>query len=365
MKLILKSVLVLTLMIFSISSQGENCKRVNLLYKKWGMFPRQMPLYDQGANMMCYSYTAVQLSDYWRETHFLRLKKIKLQQSTPLYGALLSRILIPRFASNETLDLGSVSIVLAAIRTYGMCQEQVIARAIEKFTVDKNITQNEFLFEVERFFALHSGESVSLAGKLWTPFEKIRNWNYPPKIDQKKLKWAMSPYLKKKNFVGFLKNVFGECFYKKNLILNSKKVPVSQRLLHKNKTIFYQTLLKLLDHKDKPQPVGIGYCANVLQNKRYRALTFSGEVPNSMKEDCWGHSSIIVGKRTRSNRCQLLLRNTWGTDCNYDWECLRDKEGKVVGVWIDAEALMENSDRLYFISDTLELGDRADFNLKK
>jgi hypothetical protein len=326
------------------------CKRVNLLYKKWGLFPRQMPLYDQGANMMCYSYTAVQLVDYWREDHGLKIGKIKMMPSTPLYGAFLSRVLLPKVGGKQTLDLGSISLVLEGIKKYGMCKENIIKKIIKKFTSDKKISQEEFLFETERLFALHSGESFNLGGAIWTPFEKIRNWKYPPKINREKLKWAMGPYLKKENFVKFLKNVFGECFLKENIILDSQKIPTSVRLYMRNRKTFYHAIIKLLDKGNKPQPIGIGYCSNVLSDKSYEGMVFRGNEPIQEKYNCNGHASVIVGKRTRKGRCEFLVRNTWGTDCEYSWECLKNKKGHVQGLWVDGISLVNNSQALYYLA---------------
>ena len=82
------------LMLFLPIGEGEasSCKRVNLLYKKWGMFKRQMPLYDQGENGICYAYAASQMTDYWREVNGLQLKGMKMGQSTPVFAAILARL---------------------------------------------------------------------------------------------------------------------------------------------------------------------------------------------------------------------------------------------------------------------------------
>jgi len=47
-----------------------------------------MPNYNQGATNTCYAYTAIQLMDYWRLTHGLRITK-NIALSDPMYAAYL------------------------------------------------------------------------------------------------------------------------------------------------------------------------------------------------------------------------------------------------------------------------------------
>ena len=72
-----------------------------------------------------------------------------------------------------------------------------------------------------------------------------------------------------------------------------------------------------------------------------------------MRSDCHGHASILVGQRERAGRCEFLLRNTWGSKCVYDWECQKDrlKNGKTVGVWIDARKLMDNTHSFFYFKE--------------
>jgi hypothetical protein len=82
-------------------------------------------------------------------------------------------------------------------------------------------------------------------------------------------------------------------------------------------------------------PVGIGYCGHVLELGR----AYAEEIPY-----CGGHAGVLIGRRQHPvtlngrtrNKCQYLIRNSWGTSCNRyhpDWDC----EGG--NIWVDADVV--------------------------
>ena len=327
---------------------AENCKRVNLLYKKWGLFPRQMPLYDQGKTGICYAFAASQMVDYWRETNGLRLKNMKMGQSTPVYAALLARIYGEKsiMSGKHTLDGGKVLDSLIAVKKSGMCNEQVVKKSIEKFTKKKNVNINHFLYEVQRYLTFHE-PGVSLGNYFLAPFESLRKRFNAPDINFDKVSTAMKPYTKNRNFVGFMKDLFSECFKKENIYLNSKKIPdVETQHVDRGATILTHKVKELLDSKN-PQPIGISYCENILGDKNFQGIWIGAERPMP-KRGCYGHASIIVGKRERGGQCQFLVRNTYGTHCNYDWDCAQNKKKETIGIWVNAKRLMQNTKKIYY-----------------
>ena len=54
-------------------------------------------------------------------------------------------------------------------------------------------------------------------------------------------------------------------------------------------------------------------------------MTAPVEIPSrKRKASCGGHSSVLVGSRAKNNKCEYLLRNSWGTnfgDWTSNWEC--------------------------------------------
>ncbi|MDC0255956.1 hypothetical protein OAK75_13740 [Bacteriovoracales bacterium] len=340
-----------------IQVQAKGCKRVNLLTRKWGMFPRQMPLYDQGRSHICYAYAAAQMVDYWRETHGGKIGKMKMGQSSPLYAALLTRLVYApndRYKNSFDDAGGDTYDTLIGIRKYGMCQEHKVKEAMNSFAIKNNIDPTEFLIETEKYFSYHKETERTLWGSAWSTIGSLRQHYGPGNLSLKKIQKVMKPYTSGGNYMGFLKDVFKGCFGKENIYLKSLKMPYPKRVWGGNISKVYWTIRKLLEKKDNPQPVGIGYCSRILTKKGFRGVNVAsdtGEVQPRM--GCRGHASIIVGQRERGGTCQFLIRNTWGNDCHVykpaGWECKKDKNGKAAGVWVDAKELSYNVLSVYYL----------------
>jgi hypothetical protein len=336
---------------------AKGCKRVNLLTKKWGMFPRQMPLYDQGRSHICYAYTAAQMLDYWRETHGGKIGRMKMGQSSPLYAALLTRLVYApseRYKNSFGDAGGDTYDTLIGIRKYGMCQEHIVKEAMNSFAIKNKIDPTEFLIETEKYFSYHKDAEKTLWGKAWSTIGSLREYYAPGNLNIQKIQQVMKPYTSGGNYMGFLTDVFKGCFGKKNIYLKSLKMPHPKRLWGDNPSKVYWRIRKLLEKKENPQPVGIGYCSKILTEKGFRGVDRAkdtGEVRPRM--GCGGHASIIVGQRERKGRCQFLIRNTWGNNCQVykpaGWECKKDKDGKAAGVWVDANELSYNILSVYHL----------------
>lgn len=106
--------------------------------------------------------------------------------------------------------------------------------------------------------------------------------------------------------------------------------------------------------KDKPLPVGVDYC--------WTFLLDGPDTPTERKNGCRrkdekseqvDHKSVLIGRRinSKTKKCEYLLRNSWGNDCNSyfggtdDFYGSCDQELETNGtadVWIDAELLGDN-----------------------
>jgi hypothetical protein len=79
--------------------------------------------------------------------------------------------------------------------------------------------------------------------------------------------------------------------------------------------------------KKRPaQPISVGICANILEQKSYPPLNYSNGVPSPSKS-CEKHELVIVGREKNSDgKCVAILQNSWGTSCHpYDWPCNNGK----------------------------------------
>jgi len=335
---------------------ADACKRVNLLNRKWGQFPRQMPLYNQGSYGICYAYVATQMVDFWRETHGGRIGKMKMAQSTPAFAALLSRLtLIANLKkANQrlsTLAGGSIGFALWGIRDMGMCKANVIQESLDKFATQKGIDTNQFMMLLDKFFSEHRKNQSQMWGTGFVS-ESLRSLFGKPRPkgpDYEKLRQAMAPFLKGNEFTLFAHKVLKPCFDRRNIYLNSRKIPEYKFFALNEDPLSYQERIGKLLTKPNAQPLGISYCANVLTS------SFADELRRknnqvSIGPGCHLHSSMIVGQRTRRDKCQYLVRNTWGDKCKYAWPCLM-RDGRAHGIWVAGKSLLRNINQIYYLPE--------------
>ncbi len=143
-------------------------------------------------------------------------------------------------------------------------------------------------------------------------------------------------------------------FYSKIFSLNcTNRTPVPRDLRARQDLIWKpgdleKTLTLMFDHSPDPkQPFSITYCTGVLEKPTYTGVHFG--IPNiigprPLQKPCQLHESIIMGRRYNKGRCELLLKNSWGSDVD---EFLYSKEYKVEGgkIWIPLDALSRNTIR--------------------
>jgi hypothetical protein len=141
--------------------------------------------------------------------------------------------------------------------------------------------------------------------------------------------------------------VLKDCFDKRNIYLNSKKMPNYEYFILNGNPNSYKEKIGGLLSKKNAQPLGVSYCSNILTSNYANELNRrKGKV--FIGPGCHLHSSLIVGQRKRKNKCQYLIRNTWGDRCRYPWPCLM-RNGKAHGIWIDAEKFLRNTHQIYVI----------------
>jgi hypothetical protein len=110
------------------------------------------------------------------------------------------------------------------------------------------------------------------------------------------------------------------------------------------------------------QPVGIGYCSNVLvmpqPYRGYRRGNGCDPDPADSSASRGTHASIVVGRRWNPARrtCQLLVRNSWGKICKPEyttrapWGCSAADGEKAGQIWVDEEDLARNSFDVSYIT---------------
>ena len=129
-----------------------------------------------------------------------------------------------------------------------------------------------------------------------------------------------------------LEKIFSGCTDKGSIYLHTKKLPPFS--ISKSKD--YREKRKIvLEQLGKKNIVGISYNSDQIEYKK--------PMPYSKST----HSSVLVGNRVRDGKCQLLLHNSWGNYCGYEWECQKDRHGQEMGVWVDADQLMYQTELIW------------------
>ena len=105
---------------------------------------------------------------------------------------------------------------------------------------------------------------------------------------------------------------------------------------------------------DLAQPIEIGFCGSVLDEKGssfkgFRQRYAEDGTPDTAK-NCGEHSALVIGQRFHNGKCQMLIRNPWGTSCNrYHKDFISTCEAS--GVWVDNEVLKANTFDFGYLED--------------
>lgn len=362
-------------------AQGEiPCKDINLaLQEKWGKaaflvtgkptrwehYLKQMPLYDQGKTGICYSYAAVQLADYWRQTMGIRVTK-EIMLGSPLYAALLTRIheKSSHFSSKD-LEGGDTAEAIRAIRAIGMCREDVIQESLNRFAKKRGLDQREFLEIIELIFTEFPGDPEVIQNmsekEIWKRYIKNKFSYYDDRAinddgNLAKIFKQVAPFIKNGDLTQFMNELFIECQKPTSIYLGTKRIPEPVDLvIRKNNIDAISNLLRGLLLQINPQPIGIGYCAEVLENRSYMGMTpdpnFNMQMIAKDEEKCGNHASIIIGMSKIGGKCHYLIRNTWGKRCDYDWPCRFNANKEAVGIWVEESALINNLGDLTYLKN--------------
>lgn len=339
MKLLTITLLIIT----SINAYALECG--NRGPSKNGLNFRNIPVYDQNGFGGCYSYTATQMIDYWKQTH----GQPSSENTSPIFAAFISKQ--KNWENANELSGGITSITIETLKEYGSCRKNIVDNAIKRFSNKNSVNPATFLSFIEKIFKdyrTRSALSEELSDSKMMSRKKIENdysrsfhkaqCAYESKglldnVNIQKLYSKIEDYAVKADFIGLMEDIFGEC--KKG---NMKKIDVPDVINMKIESNELEKSVEKIDKllsKNNPQPIGINYCSQVLLDKNYQKSNDNLE--------CEHHASTIVGRRMKNGKCQILIRNSWGSSCNYDWECKTSSENLAEGIWINADTLLKNT----------------------
>lgn len=100
----------------------------------------------------------------------------------------------------------------------------------------------------------------------------------------------------------------------------------------------YTDKLKEILNRPHALPAMIGFCSTILTRGKNQA-------GGTSKDSCGAHAAVVMGYRECDHK--ILLRNSWGTECDhYPEELQSDCEPGTGNIWVDEKKLGENMLRL-------------------
>ena len=324
-------------------TSGQGCGPEVRLDSRGGTM-EHVPVVDQGDFGICYAAAASEMTDAYRLSH----GKMH-SQSSMFEGAVGSGIKQGESVKSALDDGGDACDVADYYQKAGSCKEKVFSGGSGSIREDVAFLAKSYDLQDGADDSDSCG-SDSKAKKPKTLTEKIQDMlAHQSCTEQEALSaQAAKTDAEMKKVLISISNRVGRDMARELeqacLTQGRQKVSFSscvQSRGHFPKTPqATQELIETYLSSNRAQPFGISYCSNVLTaGAKYIGIKPDGDE----KCDCDAHASVIIGKRTnrKTQKCQFLIQNSWGTDCDSysnDWQC---KEGKI---WIDADALSRNSD---------------------
>lgn len=350
------------------------CEDINLQTKVNSPL-HDIPVYSQNGLGACYAYAASQLVDYQRFK-----SNVKNKNTTHPIWILMSYIDSKWFKDDFTG--GNIDTSINAILSSGVCDKPIVDKALAKYKNGNNITDAELMDLIEEIYRAWSKKENVTTNDVYNDAIKACSANSNNKIKNSMYDSIFSGFEKSNgSFSKVLPRVLlGD------ILADCKGAHVYKPLVKSPKVSCASCDDSGIDKKiaellKADQPVGISYCASILGDKNYRGISASrndkvrvlnrtmrviaeSDVKSGKKstleggitQGCGRHASLIVGSRKRNNKCQYLLRNSWGSKSYEDFpDCVcetskgkyvdcKHQDGKPnkVGCWIDRDSLTPN-----------------------
>ena len=313
--------MLITSILLSLQAVGDSCSLLRL--DKVGVM-RHIPISDQDGGGLCASYVGAAMADAVR---FARGDKDYSHLTSPLATAAFISVWSSKgLGKHIKINRNALHNVLRGLPKFGSCSKKAVRDEFGQYKL------NSFLGELKDIY--------NMKDKRFT-VSKLQCITARPSIFDLNLSYSeVLTALKQNTYEKYLKSLF-----KKICKGNTKKI----QNLHSNRTLglnisstkkrlkaFKNVIQKNLKNK-KSLPIGINYCKKVLYDPKSIGVRRDGNFKASCK---YGkHSSMIVGRRRYHSRCQVLVRNTYGTSCNSYYDRNMCDRGQI---WIDIDDLTKN-----------------------
>ena len=329
----------------------------------------RVPVLNQNRQGTCYSHVAASMTDFLRIT---RYKSEYPEFSSPLMMAIDYKVNTDGIETcTSPADSGMICSTFSRAMNKGFCSTEQIEKAIEN-SLSPAISE---INKSDHWYQKWGNQLIEGPEFSLDLIKKDGEFPSQSRLDQKKLDMKRDAVVKfiyllgqayqKQDFAKIrklyliVKRAGAEPGESCSISTNSEDPKLLAIVLAKDLGSFYKVFFESLcvrtpypyrshcvekdgiptqadvdETLEKGMPVGINYCANILEHPDY-----SGSID---AKDCEKHVSMIVGTaRDQNGKCTYVVRNSWGTNCgrnvyHKDYTC---RDGNI---YIPKEALLKN-----------------------
>lgn len=294
------------LLLFNLVSSAladSGCSPVNLITETDSPFSK-IPVYDQKDSNICYAYAASQIVDF-------HLIKQGAQKPTVHPAWLALNYALAR--NRKGLDIGHTKESIERLSEVNNCDFDTVKDALYSWAGTRDIQESKIIAFIEKY-SRPDRSPASFDTSSARMFSELR-------------KMALNP-------VDVISRILLPSCQNRQTVTVPKVTKYNFSQLPDD-SAFEKFLVERI--AKNPAPISIAYCSKVWKDPEYDGIdfTFFGK-RDSLKKDCDYHESLVVGRKPAGNTCQLLVRNTWGTEWkngNRKWKCLC--KDRTTGQFID------------------------------
>lgn len=311
-----------------------------------GQSMERVPVMDQGDNGMCEAYMMSSMIDAYRfshgdksDVHTSPVEAAIGCLSFDSYKGALKKINANYHLNDVMNDYVDAKDVLEYSKLKGVCSRELVNERIQ----DGEATNDKFIHDLSAIHRDYSLSKVSSAKKVAEADKCLRQLGVV--FDRAEISKMLSD-LNPAELVR--QTIASRC--------EGHRQKINSKLQYKEEQGFpenFDRMRGFLLKGKKPQPVQIGFCGSLLDETGPSLKGFNGYhtsgVPK-VTDDCSPHSALVIGQRMNKGKCELLIRNSWGTSCN-GYDAAFDHSCEASGMWVDTEVLKANTFDFGYLKD--------------
>ena len=359
----------------SLNPDWDNDRCTSYDLRDQGNALRSMPITDQNPLGVCYAHAATAMIDSWRFNH----SDIRTHHTSEIAAAIMLRehSLINPFQQGTFHEVngGNVCHIVDLVRERGSCNADRITSGPKRrgwsllvAQVGDMVANYHRTLHVQRSPLIQSNSSL-----LTAPLEVLAVYQTSDVLAATTLNVAhcinhhlgasilnthdtaqmaiLSAAIYRQRTNDIYAMIINQMCTGNNMRPVTPAIPACQTETVTDALAGYRELSRWLGPPNVDPPA-INFCAGIFnRGPEARFITRPG-IGMPDPDACGAHAVTIIARRRHptTQRCQLLLRNSWGRSCNwYSAPWNNDCEGG--NVWMDAEVVMQNTFSFNYLHD--------------